>query len=47
MVEHSKKYETVKRYYVLGVWSEARVRNAVKMGWITPDEFREITGEAY
>ena len=26
---------------------ETRVRNAVKMGWITEEEFTEITGNDY
>jgi hypothetical protein len=43
----SNKYDIVKRYYDDGFWSIKKVRNAVKMGWITPEEFREITGEDY
>ncbi|MCD8049439.1 MAG: XkdX family protein [Clostridia bacterium] len=43
----SKKYNTVKNYYDKGLWSIERVRNAVIKGWITEDEFREITGEEY
>lgn len=31
----------------MGMWNITRVRNAVKMGWITEDEFKEITGEDY
>lgn len=46
-MEHSKKYETVKKYYDGGYWNIARVRNAVVKGWITPEEFYEITGEVY
>lgn len=44
---HSKKYQLVKRYYSLKVWDIDRVSNAVKMGWITEDEFKEITGETF
>ena len=44
---HSEKYEKVKRWYVLGVWDENRVHNAVKMEWITEEEFKEITGKDY
>ena len=47
MLEHSAKFETVKRYYVLKVWNETRVRNAVEKSWITPEEFEEITGKSY
>lgn len=46
-MEHSKKYEKVKTYYDRGLWSESMVRNAVVKGWITSDEFTEITGEPY
>lgn len=41
-MEHSKKFETVKRYYDMGFWSEAKVRNAVVKGWITEEEYNEI-----
>lgn len=44
---HSKNFTKVKRYYTLKVWDIERVRNAVSMGWITPEEFEEITGEVF
>lgn len=44
---HSKKYEVVRKYYSLKMWNEEKVRNAVVKGWITSDEFKEITGEEY
>lgn len=44
---HSENYEKVRRYYKFKMWNENRVRNAVKMKWITAEEFREITGKAY
>lgn len=44
---HSNNFEKVKRFYTLKVWNETRVRNAVKMGWITEEEFTEITGNDY
>lgn len=44
---HSDNFEKVKRFYILKVWNETRVRNAVKMGWITEEEFTEITGNDY
>lgn len=47
MIGHSEKFEKVKRYYVLKVWNETRVRNSVVMGWITKSEFTEITGKEY
>lgn len=37
----------VRGYYSMKLWTETRVRNAVKMGWITQAEFEEITGKAY
>lgn len=43
----SDKYELVKRYYNLGVWSEERIRNAVDKGWITKDEFLAICRKEY
>lgn len=46
-MEHSKNYSKVKRWYSLKMWNEIRVRNAVKMGWITKEEFKEITGKDY
>lgn len=43
----SEKFEQVKKFYDLGVWSEQRVRDAVAKGWITAEEFKEITGKNY
>ncbi len=43
----SKKYVKVKKYFDNGLWNEARVADAVMKGWITTDEFREITGVVY
>lgn len=43
----SAKYKLVKKYYRDGLWSIAKVRNAVAKGWITEEEFAEITGEPY
>lgn len=44
---HSKKYEKVKGYYLAGYWTASMVQNAVIKGWITAEEYREITGEEY
>lgn len=46
-MEHSKNYDKVKTWYTMKMWNEARVRNAVKMNWITAEEFKEITGKDY
>jgi uncharacterized XkdX family phage protein len=41
------KYNLVKKYYDGGLWSLERVKNAVVKGWITSDEYKEITGFDY
>lgn len=46
-MKHSSHYEQVKRYFVLKLWNETRLRNAVVKGWITKEEFAEITGVTY
>ncbi|NBH27259.1 XkdX family protein [Lachnospiraceae bacterium] len=46
-MEHSKNYDKVKNYYGRKLWDENRVRNAVVKGWITEEEFAEITGKDY
>lgn len=46
-MEHSKNYDKVNRFYKTKLWDEARVRNAVVKGWITEEEFAEITGSTY
>ncbi len=45
--EHSPNYEKVKGYYDHGLWDIDRVRKAVTKGWITAEEYEEITGEPY
>lgn len=45
--EHSVKFELVKEYYDSGLWKKKAVRNAVVRGWITKEEYKEITGEEY
>lgn len=41
------KFEKVKDFFDKGFWDIARVRNAVIKGWITAEQFEEITGEKY
>ena len=41
------KFEKVKKYYDMGLWSKAKVKDAVSKGWITAEEYRAITGEPY
>ena len=43
----SAKFEQVKNFYDMRVWSETKLRNAVVKGWITQDEFEAITGKNY
>ncbi len=43
----SKRYLKVKSYFDNGLWSLERVENAVAKGWITAEEFSEISGVAY
>ena len=44
---HSPKYNKVKNYYDKGLWNDEMVRNAVVKGWITEEEYTEITGQPY
>lgn len=44
---HSEKYDLVEKYYKTRLWNEQQTRNAVKKGWITAEEFEEITGDRY
>ena len=39
-------FETIKRLYAK-TGDKAVVANAVKKGWITKEQYREITGEVY
>lgn len=43
----SRKFEKVKSYYGKHLWTKEQVANAVKKGWITVSEYRDITGEDY
>ena len=43
----SKKFDKVKYYYDNGYWAINRVHDAVGHGWITAEEFKEITGIDY
>lgn len=47
MEKHSKQYARVKKWYDAGLWPLSAVRLAVEKGWITADEFKEITGQDY
>lgn len=43
----SRKFKKVKEFFDDGFWTVEMVRNSVIKGWITAEEFFEITGEAY
>lgn len=45
-MEHSEMFEKVKKYYPKH-WKKAAVAVAVARGWITAEEYEEITGEPY
>ncbi len=40
-------FEKIQKYYDAGAWNKAMVRNAVKKGKITAEQFEEITGDSY
>lgn len=46
-MSHSENYLKVKNWYDMGMWNDARVRNAVEIGFITSEEYKEITGNEY
>jgi uncharacterized XkdX family phage protein len=43
----SKKFKKVKEYFDKGYWSVRQVYDAVGKGWITPEEYKIITGYDY
>lgn len=46
-MEHSELFEKIKTYYRAKVCPLTAVKNAVKKGLITPEEYKEITGKVY
>lgn len=40
-------YKVVKRYYDKGIYSDEDVAKFVRAGKITPEEYKDITGEEY
>ena len=40
-------FETIKRNYDRKLWSASMGKMAVRKGVITPEEYKEITGEKY
>ena len=43
----SAMFEKIKYWYVTGMWTKAKVKNAVVKGAITAEEYELITGEPY
>lgn len=39
--------DNIKKWYKMGLWDAAKVRQAVAKGVITEEDFTEITGEVY
>ena len=39
-------FDNIKKWYALGLWSAAMVRQAVAKGIITEAQYKEIVGEA-
>lgn len=40
-------FEKVRWFYILGLYKKRHVAEFVKGGCITPEQYEEITGEAY
>ena len=40
-------FNRIKRLYDEGKLDKQGVKNAVEKGWITPEQYEEITGEKY
>lgn len=41
----SKAYTLAKRYYEAGLWKKDALKNLVKLGKLTAEEYEEIVGE--
>lgn len=46
-MKHSKNFANIRDWYRYKVWNKDKVKNAVIKGWITEEEYLEITGEEY
>lgn len=40
-------YESIKQWYADEFWSKDMVKDGVRYGKITPEQYKEITGEDY
>ena len=43
----SKNYAKIKKWYDMGIYHEKELKNFVKKGQITEEEYEMITGEVY
>ncbi len=46
-MEHSRKYEQIKKRYDKGYITEEQLHRYVELEAITPEEFEEISGQPY
>ena len=40
-------FQTIKEFYELGLWSAQQLQQLVASGGLTPQQYQEITGQAY
>lgn len=40
-------YSSIKRYYDMGLYTKEKVAVFVQAKWITPEQYKEITGDDY
>lgn len=40
-------FEKIKRFFDLKLYTDKQVRKFCKKGFITPEQYKEITGETY
>ena len=40
-------FPTLKRLYNLKLFGKDKIAESVKAGWITPEQYKEITGDDY
>lgn len=46
-LSNSPRYELLKKYYDMGIYNDENMKLFVACGWITSDEYKEITGSIY
>lgn len=44
---HSPRYYDLRRHFENGLWADVSLRKAVVVGWITEEEYENITGKEY